>query len=148
MATQGTQCSSRLEYASRKPILHSLLFRIDAKDYGHLMQVEKLELQGVPALKIIGEIDLHASTQLRELAHECLEQRCTQLVIDMSEVDYIDSSGLAVLIEYIREAQSFGGKLGLFGLSEKVLSIFRLVGLDKFFVLEETLEATLARLGN
>jgi anti-sigma B factor antagonist len=112
------------------------------------MEVEKLDIQGVPALKISGEIDLHASPKLRQAMTEYAVLKSPRLVLDMSGVDYIDSSGLAVLIEYIKEAQSFGGKLGLFGLRDKVLSVFRLVGLDRFFLLEDSIENILARLEN
>lgn len=112
------------------------------------MQVEKTDVQGVPTLKITGEIDLHASPELRQALHELIAAKPPRLLLDMSGVEYIDSSGLAVLIEYMKESQSFGGKLGLFALREKVQSILRLVGLDRFFVLEDTVEKTLARLGN
>jgi anti-anti-sigma factor len=112
------------------------------------MQVEKIDIQGVPTLKIRGEIDLHASPELRQSLRESLAQKPRHLLLDMSEVEYMDSSGLGVLIEYMKESQSFGGKLGLFGLREKVQSILRLVGLDRFFVIEGNAEKTLARLGN
>lgn len=112
------------------------------------MQVEKIEIQGVPALKITGEIDLHASPELRQSLREYLSSQSPRVLLDMSDVDYIDSSGLAVLIEYMKESQAFDGKLGLFGLREKVRSILRLVGLDRFFVFEDTVEKTLARLGS
>lgn len=112
------------------------------------MQVEKIDIPGVPALKISGEIDLHASPELRQSLREFLAAKSPNLLLDMSDVDYIDSSGLAVLIEYMKESQPFGGKLGLFGLRDKVQSILRLVGLDRFFVIEETAEKALARLGN
>jgi anti-sigma B factor antagonist len=110
------------------------------------MEVEKLEFHGVPALKISGEIDLHASHQLRHSMRESADSKPPRLVLDMSCVDYIDSSGLAALIEYMKESQNFGGKLGLFGMRDKVKSIFRLVGLDRFFIIEDTLEKTLERL--
>lgn len=112
------------------------------------MQVEKIEIQGVPTLQITGEIDLHASPDLRHALRECLAGKPRHLLLDMSGVEYMDSSGLAVLIEYMKEAQAFGGNLGLFGLREKVRSILQLVGLDRFFVIEDSAEKTLARLGN
>jgi anti-anti-sigma regulatory factor len=46
----------------------------------------------------------------------------------------------------MKESQNFSGKLGLFGMRDKVKSIFRLVGLDRFFIIEDTLEKTLERL--
>lgn len=112
------------------------------------MQVEQLELQGVSVLKVTGEVDLHSSPQLREAFRQYLDGKPPRLAVDMSHVNYIDSSGLAALIEYVRESQSFGGKLGLFGLRNHVLSIFRLVGLDRFFILDDTLEKVLEHLGN
>jgi anti-sigma B factor antagonist len=47
-------------------------------------------------------------------------------------VGYVDSSGLATLVEYVRLAQDFGGKLGLLNVSERVRTIFDLVRLTEF----------------
>lgn len=97
-------------------------------------------------LKLSGEIDLHASPVLRaELqAHAKAETSC--LLLDFTDVAYIDSSGLATLIEYVRESTPFGGKLALFGLQKKIRTIFDLVRLNELFVIGDTSGDALAAL--
>ncbi|MEI6277880.1 MAG: STAS domain-containing protein [Verrucomicrobiae bacterium] len=104
------------------------------------MQIEKLESGPVTTLKLTGEIDLHASPELRKRLQDCVRSQTPSLLLDFTEVIYIDSSGLATLIEYVRESAGFGGKFALFGLQKKVHSIFALVRLNELFVISGTAE--------
>lgn len=108
------------------------------------MQIEKLAADGVTTLKISGEIDLHASPELRESLLACARVQVPLLLLDFTEVVYIDSSGLATLIEYVRESESYAGRLGLFGLQKKVRTIFDLVRLNELFVICNSHEEALA----
>lgn len=97
-------------------------------------------------LRIEGEVDLHASPKLREALQACAASRVPRLLVDFSGVDYIDSSGLATLVEYVRLMASFGGKMVIYGLKPKVRTIFNLVRLDELFVLKESREDAVAAL--
>ncbi len=102
------------------------------------MQIEKTGSGNTITLRLSGEIDLHASPTLRSELQDCVRSKSPNLLLDFSNVDYIDSSGLATLIEYVRESGSFGGKIALFGLQKKVRTIFDLVRLNELFVISET----------
>jgi anti-sigma B factor antagonist len=65
-------------------------------------------------------------------------------LLDFTDVEYIDSSGLATLIEYLRAAGPHGGKIALFGLQENVRTIFDLVRLGELFSITETRDQALA----
>ncbi len=91
------------------------------------MQIEKSNENGVTTLKVSGEVDLHASPQLRAELQSCVSEKTPVLLIDFSGVDYIDSSGLATFIEYLRDASAYQGKIALFGMKQKVRTIFDLV---------------------
>jgi len=108
------------------------------------MTIDKQTSGEATILKVSGEIDLHASPDLREALHLCIEEKKPIVLVDFSEVDYIDSSGLATLIEYARESTPTGGKFGLFGLQKKVRAIFDLVRLNELFVIEATADEALA----
>jgi len=110
------------------------------------MQIEKKTDQGVTTLILAGEIDLHASPTLRAELQSVAADHAPTLLVDFSNVDYIDSSGLATFIEYVREAAPFKGKLALFGLKKKVRTIFDLVRLNELFTIAETADAALASL--
>lgn len=110
------------------------------------MQIEKSDACGLTTLKLSGEIDLHASPMLRAELQKCAQEKVPALVLDFTSVDYIDSSGLATLIEYVRETGAFKGKFALFGLQKKVRTIFDLVRLNELFVISGTAEEAAAAL--
>ena len=111
------------------------------------MTIEKMSLPAFTLLELTGEIDLHSSGPLKWELKTCAESRTPVLLIDFKRVGYIDSSGLAVLIEYLKDAAKFGGKLALFGLEKKVATLFELVRLDQLFFIADDQETALARLG-
>ena len=91
-----------------------------------------------------GEIDLHVSpgiaTSLKAMVHE----KPKQLVVDLSRVSYIDSSGLAVLIEAMQNVAGYGGKFALAGLQDSVRPIFEIARLDQVFRIFPDVDAALA----
>ncbi len=111
------------------------------------MEIRKSEAPGAHILQIEGEIDLHASPALRAELHSCAEAKTPTLLVDFTKVGYIDSSGLATLIEYVRDSKSFAGKFALFGLQPKVKMVFELVRLNELFTIADSKEAALAALG-
>ena len=80
-----------------------------------------------------GEVDLHESPQLRERFRRALEKKPGRLFVDLSGVDYVDSSGLATLIDAMQRIQGYGGKLALYGMRENVRNIFHIARLDQVF---------------
>ncbi len=110
------------------------------------MQIDKTSENGVTTLKPSGEIDLHASPILRAELQHCAAEKTPILLIDFSGVDYIDSSGLATFIEYVRDASNNHGQIALFGLKKKVRTIFDLVRLNELFTITDTSEAALVAL--
>ena len=62
-----------------------------------------------------------------------LESQPPRILIDLSGVAYMDSSGIAVLIEALQSAQAYGGNLALFGIPPTVRKIFEIAQLDQVF---------------
>src|SRR4029077_10299944 len=110
------------------------------------MQIEKSQNDGVTTLRVSGVIDLHASPALRSELQTCVSEKTPVLLVDFAGVDYIDSSGLATFIEYLRDASSFQGKIALFGLKKKVRTIFDLVRLNELFTITDSADAAVAAL--
>lgn len=108
------------------------------------MEISKTEEQGASILQLNGEIDLHASPKLRAELHSLVDARTPALVADFSGVQYIDSSGLATLVEYVRDSKPYGGKIALFGLQPKVKMVFELVRLNELFTIADSKESALA----
>jgi anti-sigma B factor antagonist len=84
-------------------------------------------------LALTGEIDLHASPQIKEMLKTFIDQKLKRILVDLSGVTYIDSSGLALFIEAMQRIQAYGGVFGLYGLRPSVKSIFEIARLDQVF---------------
>jgi len=95
-------------------------------------------------LPLEGEIDLHVSPRIASTLKEMIRKRPARLVVDLTGVTYIDSSGLAVLIEGMQDVEEYGGRFGLAGVQENVLPIFETARLDQVFLIYPHVDAALA----
>jgi len=105
-------------------------------------RVPQQERSNVVPLK--GEIDLHVSPSVTASLNQMIEKKPERLVVDLSEVTYIDSAGLAALIEAMQKVEGYGGKFLLAGLQETVRSIFEISRLDQVFQIFPDADAALA----
>jgi anti-sigma B factor antagonist len=95
-------------------------------------------------LPLEGEIDLHVSPRVSEKLGDIIKPKPSRVVVDLSRVSYIDSSGLAVLISGMQEVEDYGGRFALAGLQENVRSIFETARLDNVFLIYPHVDAALA----
>lgn len=95
-------------------------------------------------LTLEGEIDLHVSPGIAIQLRNLIKTKAERLVIDLSSVSYIDSSGLAVLIEAMQKVEAYRGKLYLTGMTASVRTIFETSRLDQVFRIRETVAEALA----
>ena len=95
-------------------------------------------------LPLKGEIDLHVSPSVAASLNAMIEKKPKRLVVDLSDVTYIDSAGLAALIQAMQKVEGYGGKFVLAGLQETVRSIFEISRLDQVFQIFPDADAALA----
>jgi anti-sigma B factor antagonist len=95
------------------------------------MRLKESVEDGIDVFALQGEIDLHYAPVLRSLLQSKVKAQTRALVLDLSGVEYIDSSGLATIIEYFRDASKHAGILCLVGLNANLKSTFEIVRLDK-----------------
>ena len=110
------------------------------------MQITERTEDNVPILSIVGDIDLESSPALRTALRAKISQKTPKLLLDFAGVKYIDSSGLATLIEYFQGVQGFGGKLALAALSPRVKNVFEIVRLEQIFSLHPDVPSALTAL--
>ena len=91
-------------------------------------------------LVVEGQVDMHTSPELRVKLRENLEKKMNPLVVDLTKVQFIDSSGLATLIEALQAVGKYGGRLRLCGLAPAVKNLFKLSNLISIFDIRETRE--------
>ncbi len=95
-------------------------------------------------LPLEGEIDLHVSQGIATSLKSITDKKPKQLVVDLSRVSYIDSSGLAVLIEGMQNVGGYGGNFALAGLQDGVRPIFEIARLDQVFRIYPDVPSALA----
>jgi len=95
------------------------------------MHLHECVEDGVHILAFKGAIDMYYAPVLRSLLQAKTKALCPALILDMKEVEFIDSTGLAVIIEYFRDAASFGGVFCLAALQESVRTTFEICRLNK-----------------
>jgi anti-sigma B factor antagonist len=93
--------------------------------------------EGTRIVDVTGEIDLSSSSALRRLLFETL-QGAERLAINLAGAKYIDSSGIATLIEVQKEAQRAQKEMVLFALSTPARDVFALTHVTKVFRILET----------
>lgn len=95
-------------------------------------------------LPLAGEVDLNVSPRISSTINEMIRKKPRRLVVDLSGVTYIDSSGLAVLIRAMQDVEDYGGKFALAGLDGTVRSIFETARVDQVFLMYPHVDAALA----
>lgn len=97
------------------------------------MQIQLKDEEGIMVFYVKGEIDLHNSPTLRQHLMEQIDKGTKKILIDFSEARYIDSSGLATLIEGLQKINADNGQLKLFGLTKNILDVFEVARLQDVF---------------
>ncbi|MEY2555194.1 MAG: anti-sigma factor antagonist [Verrucomicrobiota bacterium] len=95
-------------------------------------------------LPLEGEIDLHVSPEVAESLRAMTAKKPKRVIVDLTKVTYLDSSGLAVLIEGMQNVREYGGKFAIAGMQEIVKHIFDIARLDQVFQIFPTVDEALA----
>ena len=94
-----------------------------------------------------GEIDVYTAPKLREQIVQLVEDGQYHLVIDMEDVEFLDSTGLGVLVGGLKRVRAHDGTLRLVCTQERILKIFRITGLTKVFPIHSTVAEAVEAIG-
>lgn len=103
------------------------------------MEHEIKEESGAIIVSFSGDVDLESSPDARKILLECVGKH-KPVLVDLSKVGYIDSSGVASLVESLQSARKVGSDLLLVAVSDGALRVLQLARLDKVFTICETIE--------
>ena len=102
------------------------------------MQIAARSATGGTILDITGDIDLAHSPAVRKaLLQEIKEKKTPKVFLNLEKVRYIDSSGIASLVEGLKASRDQGSRLILYGLSKSVREVMELSRLQKIFEIHE-----------
>lgn len=99
-----------------------------------------LEDTGLVLIQLRGRLDTKASKHVRTMLQTLLEQGHHKLILDLSQVPFIDSSGLAALVSGLRLARELEGHVTLYGIQPQARTVFRLTMLDRIFDIHPSLD--------
>jgi anti-sigma B factor antagonist len=88
---------------------------------------------GTLIVDIAGEIDVYTSPKLREQLVALVGEGARQLVVDLEDVEFIDSTGLGVLVGVLKRIRARGGGMSLVCSHDGLLRVFKITGLEKVF---------------
>lgn len=92
-------------------------------------------------IELEGEIDLHRSPDVKRDLQAAIAVRPAKVMVDLSKVTYIDSSGLAALLEGMQGVEFYGGKFYLVSVQETLRVIFETSKLDEVFRIVSSVDA-------
>ncbi len=95
-------------------------------------------------VEVRGEIDVYTAPVLREELTSLVDAQRTNLVVDLTQVSFMDSTGLGVLVGGLKKVRTLGGDLSLVIDQETILKVFRITALTQVFSIHSTLEDALA----
>ena len=89
-------------------------------------------------LDVEGEVDVYTSTQLKEIIVSTIDAGVKTIVMNMAKVEYLDSTGLGVLIGALKHLREKQGSLIIVAPSMRIMRIFEITGLYKIFSIYQT----------
>jgi len=108
------------------------------------MNITEREQNGVTIFVLEGRVDSEGAVDLDLALQAATAEGKHRMVLDMSEVRYINSAGLRTLADILTQNKNANGDLKLVNLSPKVGRVFQIIGFDKFFTLYPTVQEALA----
>lgn len=102
------------------------------------------EADGTTVVAVGGEIDVYTAPRLRDKFTELVAAGSYDIIVDMQNVEFLDSTGLGVLVGGLKKVRAHDGSLDLVCTQDRLLKIFRITGLAKVFVIHDSAEAALA----
>jgi anti-anti-sigma factor len=107
------------------------------------MQIQADHHEGILVLRPIGRLDSASSPELEQVVVGHLDKGVKRLIFDFSELDYISSAGLRVILMAGKKLRGTGGKLGLAGMKNMVREVFEMSGFLALFSVGATLDDAL-----
>ena len=105
-----------------------------------MISIESILEKDVKVIRVGGDVDASSSIQLDDEFKNAIEGGDKKILVDCTQLNYISSAGLGVFMSYIQDIENNEVKLVIYGLSEKVINVFEILGLDQLLKVESSLE--------
>jgi len=99
---------------------------------------------GCTVVAVHGEIDVYTAPTLREQLISLVDAGSYQLIVDMEGVEFLDSTGLGVLVGGLKRVRSHDGWIDLVCMQQRILRVFKITGLNKVFSIYDSVGEAVA----
>ncbi|MFO7683344.1 MAG: STAS domain-containing protein [Chloroflexota bacterium] len=97
------------------------------------MELKSRSAGHVKILELSGRFDTYTAEQVRPWIQKAVDEEPANIVVNLEGVDFVDSTGLATLVQGVKNCRQLNGDLRLCGVQQPVRMVFELTRLDKFF---------------
>ncbi len=104
------------------------------------MAIEFKDIGEHKVISVSGEVDLYNVSELKKALFSVTDGSYSSVVVDLKDVNYMDSSGIGALVAGQKKMRAHNGKFALMNIHDDVLNILKLATLDKFFTIYESEE--------
>ena len=109
------------------------------------LEVETSQRERWSVIALRGEIDVYTAPRLRQAIIDLVDGGATRIVVDMAKVDFLDSTGLGVLVGGLKRVRLQDGSLAIVATQDKILKIFDITGLNKVFPIHDSVDSAASR---
>lgn len=103
-------------------------------------ETEASNVSGVCVIKVTGDIDMYSAAEFRQAIKEALDPVAKDLIVDLTGVEYMDSSGFGALLGATRITKARGGQIVLVGCNEAITRMLNITRLDLVFPMSDNCE--------
>lgn len=111
------------------------------------MQISIREVDSIPVISISGEVDLYNAKEIKQVLDQKIQEGKYEIVVDVSEVPFMDSSGIGTLVTGMYKLRKYYGGLKVAGISGSVAKVFKLTGMESHLQVYESIEEAIQAFG-
>lgn len=104
------------------------------------LKINIKQQRDIPVIELNGEVDVYTAPKVKSSLIELVNDEKFNIIVDLDDVDFMDSSGLGVLVGGLKRVKPHNGTISIVCTKEKILKIFRITGLTKVFPIFENQE--------
>lgn len=95
------------------------------------LEIKVEEIDKIIILRLLGRLDAASSSILQDKLNIFINEKKYTLLLDFSNVDYLSSAGLRILLAFTKKCKENKGRLGIFSVTDDVMEVIKLTGFDK-----------------
>jgi anti-sigma B factor antagonist len=117
---------------------------LDTKGHTVEITLATRQVQGRSIVDVTGEVDVHTAPELDVAVSTLISEGNSRIIVDLSGVDFLDSTGLGVLVKALKRVRETDGSLDVVASADRITKVFRITGLDAVIGIHASVDDALA----